>query len=594
MKVMLLFPPNWTPTMPHLALPTLTAYLRSHGVEVIQRDLNLEVFDEILTRDYLKNTLSRLRTTYAAVPGKRSLHATSPSSLPNPKLIEWALRQGPQLVNQVEQAKAIMRSEAFFDGPVGLRAFKTIVDSLELASLPFYPASLDLQSYQAAGPVDSSRALLNLVRDPQTNIFLEIYRRGILQDLIHEQPDVVGISIPSQPQMLAGMTLAYLIKEAGLACHVTIGGPHISMLREQLPQTPAMFSLFDSAVIFDGEESLLRLTEAVTSHGDLSQVPNLIYRDARGIHVTARKEPVKIDTLPLPDFDGLLLDRYLAPRLALPLLTARGCYFGKCAFCNVGYGEAESFSQLRAEQLAEQMMALHHKYGVKHIFFADEAVTPRNLKNLSPILAELGTPLHWGGCARFEKVVTSELLQSMYTGGCRMILFGLESASQPIMDLMIKGTQLDHMSRILRESTEAGIWNHTFFFFGFPGETIEDAQQTVNFLYAHKPYINSAALGSFLMERHSPAHRYPQSFGVKMIFEDPDKDLAIYFAYEVEKGMGEQMAEMLESRFLDTLPEKPYPQFYVSDVYRFLYASYLSDRNIPRPPWLAKEVAVAY
>ena len=25
--------------MPHLALPTLTAYLRGHGVDVIQRDL---------------------------------------------------------------------------------------------------------------------------------------------------------------------------------------------------------------------------------------------------------------------------------------------------------------------------------------------------------------------------------------------------------------------------------------------------------------------------------------------------------------------------------------------------------------------------
>lgn len=584
MKVMLLFPPNWTPTMPHLALPTLTAYLRSHGVEVIQRDLNLEVFDQILTRDYLKNTVAQLRST----------HQNPRAKSQKPKSLEWALRQGPQLITAVEAAKAAIRSDVFFDGPVGLRAFKTVADCLELASLPFYPAALHLQSYDAAGPVDSSRALLSLVRDPQTNMFLEIYRRGIIADIKRERPDVVGISIPSMPQMLAGMTLGYLIKEANLDCHVVVGGPHISMLREQLPKTPAMFTLFDSAVVFDGEEPLLRLTEAVAKGGDLSQVPNLIYRDGNQIRVTARKEPEKIDTLPMPDFDGLPLDRYLAPRLALPLLTARGCYFGKCAFCNVGYGESETFSQLRAEQLAEQMMTLQRKYGVKHIFFSDEAITPRNLKGLSPILADLGTPLHWGGCARFEKVVTGELLQSMYAGGCRMILFGLESASQPIMDLMIKGTQLEHMGRILRESTEAGIWNHTFFFFGFPGETLEDAQQTVNFLYAHKPYINSAALGSFLMERYSPAHRYPQSFGVKMIFEDPDKDLAIYFTYEVEKGMDERMAALVEERFLDTLPEKPYPQFYVSDVYRFLYASYLSERGIARPPWLAREVAVAY
>lgn len=584
MKVMLLFPPNWTPTMPHLALPTLTAYLRSHHVEVIQRDLNLEVFDQILTREYLKQTLTRLRAS----------GQNPKSKIKNQKSLEWALRQGPQLVNQVESAKAVLRSDAFFDGPVGLRAFKTIVDCLELASLPFYPAALHLQSYEAAGPVDSSRSLLELVRDPQTNIFLEIYRRGILADIQREQPDVVGISIPSMPQLLAGMTLGYLIKEAQLPCHVVVGGPHISMLREQLPKTPAMFTLFDSAVVFDGEESLLQLTKAIAHGGDLSQVPNLIYRDGAQIRVTARKEPEKIDALPLPDFDGLPLERYLAPRLALPLMTARGCYFGKCAFCNVGYGEAETFSQLRAETLAEQMMALHRKYGVRHIFFSDEAITPRNLKSLSPILTALGTPLQWGGCARFEKVITRELLQSMYDGGCRMILFGLESASQPIMDLMIKGTQVEHMSRVLRESTAAGIWNHTFFFFGFPGETLDDAQQTVNFLYAHKPYINSAALGSFLMERYSPAHRYPQSFGVKLIVEDPDKDLAIYFDYEVEKGMDEKMAALVESRFLDTLPAKPYPQFYVSDVYRFLYASYLSEQGIPHPPWLAQEVAVAY
>ena len=54
------------------------------------------------------------------------------------------------------------------------------------------------------------------------------------------------------------------------------------------------------------------------------------------------------------------------------------------------------------------------------------------------------------------------------------------------------------MRRILRESTAAGIWNHTFFF-GFPGETLDDAQQTVNFLYEHKQHIHSAGFGTFLL-----------------------------------------------------------------------------------------------
>ncbi len=582
--------------MPHLALPTLTAYLRGHGVEVIQRDLNLEIFDDILTHAHIRRVVTQLRNRYGSKeqsPAHRGPHGQTHSRRPKAEGIEWALTHGPQLANQVEQAKALIRSEAFFDGPLGLRAFKTVVDCLELASLPFYPANLHLQSYDAAGPIDSSRSLLKLVRDPETNIFLDYFRQGVLQDIAREEPDVVGISIPSMPQMLAGMTLAYLIKEAGLPCHVTVGGPHISMLREPLAKVPALFTLIDSAVAYDGEEALLQLTRAVVSKESLANVPNLIYREGDQMRVNERHTPEKITNLPLPDFDGLPLGRYLAPQQALPLLTARGCYFGKCAFCNTGYGADDTFSQLKAEQIVEQMMALHDKYGVKHIFFSDEAITPRNLKNVSPLLKELGTPIHWGGCTRFEKVINKPLLESIYAAGCRMILFGLESASQPVMDKMVKGTQLAHMSRILEESTAAGIWNHTFFFFGFPGETIEDAQQTVNFLYQHKPHIHSAALGSFLMERDSPAHRYPASFGVNVIFEDPDKDLAIYFNYEVAKGLDERTASLLEERFLDTLPEKPHPQYYVSDVYRFLYASHLSERGIPHPPWLAAEPAVA-
>jgi anaerobic magnesium-protoporphyrin IX monomethyl ester cyclase len=590
MKVMLLFPPNWTPSMPHLSLPTLTAFLRAHGVEVIQRDLNVEVFDEILTHRYIKDASARLRRDYG-------LNATQkpPKRLHPPReQLLWAIHEGPRLANEVQKAKQVIRSDTFFDGPASLKAFEVIIRCLEIASLPYYPASLHLQSYISAYPVDSSQGILAGVKDAYHNIFLDIYRRGILEDIKRDKPDVIGISIPSMPQMLAGMTLGYLIKEeAGLDCHVTVGGPHISMLRDELPKVPSIFNLFDSAVVFDGEVPLLQLVEALAGDGDLSHIPNLIYKDGDTIRVNERKPQEKIQNVPMPDFDGLPLERYLAPRLVLPLLTARGCYYGKCAFCNVGYGEPEAFSQLKAEQLTEQMMTLQQKHGTRHIFFADEAITPRNLRHLSPILEGLGRPLHWGGCVRFEKAISGDMLQSMERGGCSMILFGLESASEKVIQFMVKGTELEHMSRILHESSEAGIWNHAFFFFGFPGETLEDAQDTVNFLYNHKQSVNSAALGTFLMERDSPAHRFPGTYQVKRIIEEPDKDLAIYFDYEVEEGLDAATAEQIMERFMDVLPDKSYPQFYANDVYRFLYACHIKEQNAPLPPWLVTEDAQA-
>ena len=52
-KVMLLFPPEWVPTAPYLALPSLTAVLREAGHQVIQRDINIEMYDHFFTTEFL-------------------------------------------------------------------------------------------------------------------------------------------------------------------------------------------------------------------------------------------------------------------------------------------------------------------------------------------------------------------------------------------------------------------------------------------------------------------------------------------------------------------------------------------------------------
>src|SRR5262245_52175982 len=98
MRALLLFPPDWTPSMPHLALPSLAAYLRAHGVEVEQRDLNCEVFDHVLTRAYALESLERLRAMKPRRDG------------PPRELVAWALDHGPEIAERVDAAKATIRS----------------------------------------------------------------------------------------------------------------------------------------------------------------------------------------------------------------------------------------------------------------------------------------------------------------------------------------------------------------------------------------------------------------------------------------------------------------------------------------------------
>ena len=576
--------------MPYLALPVLTGFLRAHGVEVIQRDLNLETYDTVLSQAYLEESVRSLR---AAHPPRRRPSEKS----------EWALTAGPQLAERIEEAKAVLRSPAFYDPDASLEAFTVIMESLKLASMPFHPAQLDFLYYIPATPVDSSRYLLEGSSDPRSNMFHDIFQRGIVADIVREQPDVLGISIPTMGQMFAGMTLAHLVKDAGVNCHITIGGPHISMLREQIPHAPLLFEMIDSAIVFDGELPLLKLVEALDGKGDIAQVPRLIHRTEGKIQVNTAAPPetapnVLLDpavshTEPqknvMPDFDGLPLDRYFVPDLVLPLITAHGCYHGVCAFCNVGYGAGKGFVPYAVEELVEQITTVQKKYGARHIFFTDEAIPPRTMRLLSARLAELGSPVDWCSCARLEKTLSAELLQNASRGGCRMLFYGLETASERMIQHMDKGTTLATMSRVLKEGTQAGIWNHTFFFFGFPTETMEDAQETVNFLYAHQEAVHSAGFGAFVLERYAPAHLEPAKFGVRRIIESPEKDLAIYFDYELESGMDEKMARTLVRRLLDALPRKRFGQYYTHDVHRFLFASHLHARGKKLPVWLADE-----
>ncbi len=564
--------------MPHLSLPVLTAYLRRHGVQVIQRDLNLETFDAVLSRAYLEQAVERLGAEFK--PAR-------PGGLPD--RIRRALEQGAGLAGQVEQAKAIFRSPAFHDGEASLEAFGVIVRSLELASLPFAPAQLDLLHYVPASPLDSSRSLLEAVSDSQHNMFLDLFSRLVLPDIEREQPDILGISIATIGQILPGLTLAHLVKQSGLSCHITVGGPHVSMLRDQLPRVPALFSLVDSAVVFEGEAPLLRLAEAIASHGDLRQVPNLIYSEGGPPPPPPAPAGGVGGGAVTPDFDGLPLMRYFAPEPVLPLLAAHGCYHGRCGFCSVGYSGGRSFYALPVDQLLGQIATLEQKYGARHIFFADEAIPPRTLRELSARLAERGSPVNWCGCARFDRALSRDLLETVSRGGGRMLLFGLETASERMIEHMVKGTRRETMSRILEDAAQAGIWNHTFFFFGFPTEAMEDAQDTVNFIYAHQASIHSAAAGVFVLERYSPAHLHPARFGIRRVIEEPERDLAIHFDYEPESGMDAAMAHTAVERLLDVLPAKRYGQYYVHDVYRFLYASRLHAQSRTLPLWLADE-----
>ena len=556
--------------MPHLALPSLAAFLRANGVEVVQRDLNAEVFDRLLSRRHLRTVSRQLDREKRRAPTRRLPPQIEQA---RQEVVRWASQVGGQIAEQIDDAAASVRSERYFEPAAGLEAFATLVEGLRLASVPHYPSELRLLGYRSAYPIDASQAIRADVEDRDINMFRSLFQTWVIPQIRHERPDLVGISLTSADQVSAGFTLAALIKEAGIDTHVVVGGKMITCWRDQLPRAGALWEYMDSAIAWEGEVALLELIRALENGTDLSEVPNLIYRDKGQIRVNGPKEPEPVNTLPIPDFDGLPLDLYLAPARVLPVWASRGCYWGRCAFCNVGYGESRRFAEQCVERVAQEMLSLAERYQTRHFFFADEALSPRMLKLLSAALIEAGADLDWCCCARFEPGINADLLRQMRQAGCRMVLYGLESGSQRILDRMHKGTKLSTAERILREGVEAGIWNHIFFFFGFPGETEQDARETIRFFEANRHVVHSICTGTFLLEKDAEVSANPAQYGIaRLIPPAPERDLAYYYEYEAASGISPERAEQIEARFIDSLPDKHAPHLYAHDTYRFLYA----------------------
>lgn len=61
-RTMLLFPPNYHPVLIHPSLPYLTAYLRSKGHEVAQRNLTPEAYKFLMPE--ISDVIDSMRSSY--------------------------------------------------------------------------------------------------------------------------------------------------------------------------------------------------------------------------------------------------------------------------------------------------------------------------------------------------------------------------------------------------------------------------------------------------------------------------------------------------------------------------------------------------
>jgi anaerobic magnesium-protoporphyrin IX monomethyl ester cyclase len=582
-KVMLVFPPDWYPSEPYLSLPTLTAFLRAAGHEVVQKDVNLEMYDWFFSGDFLRliqkkvpQQLDRLKKV-----GKRRELTDAEVEL-QLALCNCTRNFISELIEKAEEAKRIVRSQEFYDSDKLERAMSTFREITATISLVYAPARICMPPMETdlSYKLFMSSEVLEAVHDTQVNVYRDVFESILKPAILAEKPDVIGISIVLKQQLFSSMTFCALIKEQFPDIHVTIGGNTVTRLREVLPDIPKLFALFDSAIVYEGETALLRLVEAIGSNGDLTHVPNLLFRDSAGIHVNAETYAENMGELPPPDFEGLPLESYFVPEPILPYLATRGCYWGRCEFCDHGEGYTAGYRTKRDWQIIEELTLLKNKYHARNFHFTDESYPPALFRKLTRKLIESNLDIAWTTHIRFEKsLLEDQVWEDAKTSGCKFLHMGYESGSERVLQLMDKATTTEVIQRSLELSSRHGVWNHVMGFFGFPGETYQDAKFSIQFLEDNREHVHSIGFGTFDLSKHTPVAKNPEKFGITY-YKNPEWDLALDYYFTVKDGLSIEDAERVFEEFEQNHYAGWDLKIFVRE-YVFLYVSHFGTNKLP-------------
>jgi anaerobic magnesium-protoporphyrin IX monomethyl ester cyclase len=315
----------------------------------------------------------------------------------------------------------------------------------------------------------------------------------LLEDFVNKiletEVDLIGFSIFNSSAELS-LFIAEKIKKIDQNKKIIFGGPHCAphMNGAEIFKNSSV----DMMAIGEGETILDEVIDLFDRYGRVDFCKGTwLKRDGKVIDCGNRDLIGDLNQLPFADFGDFSLYSYDAP-YRLPVYLGRGCP-NRCVYCN-DKSFWHGYRCRGGERVFEDMKyQINRQKGVTHFDFADSLVNA-NLKELSrmaDLIIEDGLKITWGGQAVIRPYMTPEVLNKLKHSGCMCLAYGIESGSQKVLDLMRKGFRAEEAERVIRDTHNAGIDVAANFMFGFPGETDDDFQETLNFVSKNKGYITT-------------------------------------------------------------------------------------------------------
>lgn len=377
-------------------------------------------------------------------------------------------------------------------------------------------------------------------------------------------PEVLGFNLFSISVPFV-IKMTDMVKSEMPGMTIVLGGPHVSALPDK---TLNRLVKADFAIRGEGEIPLRKLVDYLEKgNRSYNEIPGLIYRKNGNILVNEPCFASDIEEYGFPAWD--LIDpseyfKYLSMgNDAIPVFFSRGCPF-PCTFCAAKVTSGRRLRRRSFDHIFEELSLLQNEYGIKKFVIEDEGFGVSRsfiLRFCERVKKENFKATFAMGVGMRLDQVGEELLEAMSSSGFeKTIVLGIESGSERILKLMKKKINLKLIWEKIKLMREVGFIPNGYFILGYPGETKEDMEQTIQL--ALKLPIDEASFTAF--------QPLPATEATNMLIERGELPQDYDFSYEIQNSISYAPQGMTKTE-LERLRKRAILKFYLRPKILFQY-----------------------
>jgi len=296
---------------------------------------------------------------------------------------------------------------------------------------------------------------------------------------------VLGTSTPS---IKSDVTFGAKLKVVFPRSFVLLVGTHPSALPEETLNINKTIN-----AVARGEYDLIvnELANAIDANSDLGKVRGLTWRNMENNEINSNEDMPYLENLDELPYAAKFIKEYLDPKNyffaaatwpSIQIFTGRGCPF-RCNFCVYPQTmHGHKYRVRSAENIVGEFQYIADTFPeVKEVVIEDDTFTidKMRINAICNLLIEkkMYKKLRWLCNARVD--LDFETMKLMKKAGCRLIIPGIESSSQQILNNIKKGTKIDQVEAYVKNAKKAGLLVHACYMVGNQGETPETMQNTL-------------------------------------------------------------------------------------------------------------------